>query len=291
MLVRHLLYSGSRLRLSGCLTGCVGCAGRAFGHGNQFFLARPGQVLLRRIADDGRTVGRLKTYKQTNLPKRSSGGIPRKPNAIGMAQRRFAVVLLELLRREDEFTIRLRTLDVTARFVESVDRERAANLDRLATFDGVKHHPPAESARGRREPLRKHRVGPYCDDLHRRLHHAVASCTPRDVAAHVEIELRAAGKQRCRQTGDDDASRRLTKRNEIRHGATPGATDGARGAAYWAGITSGKYPFGGGIVPVFGGGYVGGGYAACCWNSKVEISAEFSVGTDAAPPACGNSPG
>ena len=128
-----------------------------------------------------------------------------------MTERRFTIVLLKLLRREDELTIGLGALDITIGFIESVDRERTAYFDRLAPFDGVEHHAAAETARGRREPLREHRVGPHRDDLHRGLHYAVASGAPRDVAAQIEIELRAAGQERRRKTCDDRASLRLAK--------------------------------------------------------------------------------
>lgn len=84
---------------------------------------RAGQVLLRRVADhDGPFCGR-KPDEQADLSERPTGGVPREPHAIRMSERRFAVVLLELLFGEDEFPVGLRVLDVAAGLVEGVDHQ------------------------------------------------------------------------------------------------------------------------------------------------------------------------
>lgn len=52
---------------------------------SQFFRRRSGQVLLRRIADDRRTIFRLESHEQTNLAA-SAGGVPREPHAVGVVK-------------------------------------------------------------------------------------------------------------------------------------------------------------------------------------------------------------
>jgi len=143
--------------------------------------------MLRRIANNDRTFRRLKPDEQADLAQWTARGIPRQPDAIRMTERRLAVVLLELLGREDVLPIRLRLFDVATGFVEGVDHEGPVHLDRLAPFGVVEHQPTAEAARRRLHSFAQDRVGPDGDDFHGGLRFAVFSRAPGNVLRQVEL--------------------------------------------------------------------------------------------------------
>jgi len=133
--------------------------------------------------------GREPRY-QADLFLRSAGRIPRQPKAIGVTGLRLAVVFGELLGREDKLAVRHRIGGVALRFIEGIDDEVSARLDRLLAVLAVEHHPPAKAALGRLLALVHDGLAPHADELERRGFLAEQRLAPGNVL--VQVELRAA---------------------------------------------------------------------------------------------------
>jgi hypothetical protein len=156
---------------------------------------------------------RREPNQQADLALRSAGGVPRNPNAVRVAERRLAVVLLELFGSEDVFAVGPGVLRIAVGFVEGVHLERPLHLDRLGIVRGVKHQPPAEAASRTRAGRVQHGVGPHGRQLDRRFQLAVGAVAPRNVLAEVEIERLAADGGRQQGAADENS--------QFHHGPTP----------------------------------------------------------------------
>lgn len=152
-LVRNRLYRGRR-------------GGRCVGH--RFGRLVAGQRLGDLLAHHHVAFLGHEAHDQAHLALRPPRLVPRHPDAIGVADVRFAIVLGQLLGREHEFPVGAGF--VLAGFLfKSVDHQRPVDLHRLAAGRSVEHQPAAKTATGRLVGMIQQGVGPHRHHLGRRL--------------------------------------------------------------------------------------------------------------------------
>lgn len=134
---------------------------------------------------------------QADFRRGASHFVPRNPNAVGVAQFRFAVVLGEAFRGEDEFPGGAIVAGPPVLFIEGVDDQCSLHLGRVAFLLVVKHDPATESAGGPPAGPVMDRVLPEDDHVAGRLGVVLAVVDPGNGASQIEI---GAAHQR-RQTG------------------------------------------------------------------------------------------
>lgn len=156
-----------------------------------------GQDQLGLSADDLGPAEWNESGDQADFRRRASHFVPRNPNAVGVAQIRFAVVLGEPFRGEDEFPGGPIVARPPVLFVEGVDDQCSLNLGRGAFLLVVEHDPAAESAGGSPAGAVMDRILPEDDHVTRRLGVVLAVVDPGDGASQIEL---GAAHQR-RQTG------------------------------------------------------------------------------------------
>lgn len=120
-------------------------AGKTSVGGEAFFA---GQYVSRLVADDHRAGFGFEDRQQADLSALASGRVPGEPDAIGVADSRFAVMSGKLLRRIDVFPLGLPCAFRFDRVVESIDDELPGYGDRFVVLV-VKVNAAAEAAGGR----------------------------------------------------------------------------------------------------------------------------------------------
>lgn len=124
------------------------------------------------------------THDEADLAGRSSDFIPGEPQAVRVAQPRFAVMGREIGGSEDEFLFGMRS--GTVGIIEGVDDEVTFNDDGGFSFAIVKHESSAEAANAPFAGLFENGVGPECGDATGDFRF-VRSRLPGDVSAEVEF--------------------------------------------------------------------------------------------------------
>jgi hypothetical protein len=161
------------------------------------------QDVPRLLADHHASLVGREARDQADLPLVSTRLIPRDPEAVRMAELRFAIVRGDLVFCEDEFPIGLYVARVAIFLVERIDDQCAIDLDRRLLPFGVEHQPPAEPACRRIVALVQYCVRPVGDDLRRYARLVVRSVQRPDVGLG-QAKRRAAGQQdNQRKCGDD----------------------------------------------------------------------------------------
>lgn len=110
-----------------------------------------------------------------------------------------AVVLGELIGREDEFFVGFVVVGPVVGFVEAVHDQGAVDLDGLVPLVAIEHQPGAEAAGGRGAALVQDRVAPDGHDLGRRLRIIRAGPRPETVFGQVELGATRHRGEDCRQ--------------------------------------------------------------------------------------------
>ncbi len=95
----------------------------------------------------------------------SANLFPRQPDAVGVADLRFAVVFRKLLRREDILPIRPGVAGLAIGFIEGVDHKRPLDLDGVFLLAIVEHDPSAKAADWSLARLRQHGFAPQGHQL------------------------------------------------------------------------------------------------------------------------------
>ena len=124
-----------------------------------------GKQLATRVADYKGSVFWLEADDECDVLLLAAHLVPWQPHAVGMAYLRFAVVVRQLLRREDILAVGPVVIGVVVGFVEGVDDEQSLHHDRRIILAFVEHQPPAEAASGGPARLSKDRVAPIGDDF------------------------------------------------------------------------------------------------------------------------------
>ena len=154
-----------------------------------------GQHVRRLLPDNDRAIFGHEPHQEADLGLQAAGPVPGKPHAVGVTQRRLAVMVLELFLGQHILAVGRHVARVAVGLFEGVDDQLAFDLDRLAVFLGIKHQPAAEAASGRAVGLAQHGVGPHRYDLDRPLELAVFAGAPGNAFAKIEMRTTAAGQQ------------------------------------------------------------------------------------------------
>jgi len=162
------------------------------------------------FADHHVAIARGEERHQAQLSLLPADRIPRNPHAVGRAEFRRAVVVCELLGREDVLPVGLAGVRPPVRVVEGVHDQLAGNADRLVLLV-VKVQPAAEAPRGRLVRLVVNGVRPEGDHLRGLLDRFLVFLNPRQALR--QVDALASGERQQRR---DDGCRE--KQAECVHG-------------------------------------------------------------------------
>ena len=118
----------------------------------------------RLLADNHRSALGCEAADKADFLLLSAGGVPRNPEAVGMACLRFTVMLRKLFAREDVFAVRLWIGGVAIAFVERIYNQRPVDLNRIAIRPFEEYQATAETPH-RSAVLMQHCIAPASNDL------------------------------------------------------------------------------------------------------------------------------
>ena len=188
-LYRGRLAVGRRLERGGVFVG-----GRTFTHARQ--------ILFGGLADDGASFDRSESTNQRDFPRFPAHGAPGDPKTIRVSQVGLAVMGFELFVRKRELTVGSSAGLVAMGFIESVNRQRPRDFDRLAVLRVVEHQPSPETSGGGRIGRRANGIRPIRHHFDRAAEFAETARHPRH--GRPDIEARAAARQRRQRHQEKD---------------------------------------------------------------------------------------